>query len=183
MVTKRVRLSDKRIKALRPSERRYDVWDSEAPGLIVQVQTTGHLSYKLCRRMPGMRNPTRRLIGEVGTMELEEARAIAREWCAMIRRGADPASKTRAALAEQRKALTFEQVAEDYITRHVSKFRHKVSTEREIRLLIARWGRVPIHQFGRDRIIKFMDETGPKTPYMAHRQFGHLRALFNWLSR
>ncbi len=75
-----VRLSERRIFALKPESRRYDLWDADTPGLIVNVTPTGHRAYMVCRRMPGKWNPTRRLIAEVGAVELREARNIASEW-------------------------------------------------------------------------------------------------------
>lgn len=177
----RVRLSNKRIAALRPRNRRYDVWDSEAPGLIVQVTTTGHLSYMLCRRMPGARNPTRRKIAEVGAVELDEARAVAREWTAAIRRGTDPGTERTKGGAEPKPVLTFAMVVEDYIKRRVSQLRRSQHTAREVRQLADRWGKLALADVTRAEVVKFMEELGARSPSMAHRQFGHLRAMFNWL--
>lgn len=179
----RTKLSETRLASLRPGNRRYDLWDSEVPGLIVQVTTTGHLSYMLCRRMPGKRNPTRRLIAEVGSVELEQARDIAREWNASIRRGIDPAEAVRASLAqEQAEALsTFAAICEDYIGKRVVGMKRAAATEREVRQLSDLWGKLPLPALTRAKVVEFIEQTGTRSPSMAYRQFGHLRAMFNWL--
>ncbi len=71
-----VRLSERRISALKPESRRYDLWDADTPGLIVNVTPAGHRAYMLCRRMPGKWNPTRRLIAEGGQSSFERRPAL-----------------------------------------------------------------------------------------------------------
>ncbi len=179
----RTRLSETRLASLRPGNRRYDLWDSEVPGLIVQVTTSGHRSYMLCRRMPGKRNPTRRLIAEVGAVDLEQAREIAREWNASIRRGIDPAEAIRAALArEQAEAQpTFAAICEDYIAKRVAGMKRGKAAEREVRQLADLWGKLPLPDLTRTMVVEFIEKTRARSPSMAYRQFGHLRAMFNWL--
>lgn len=131
--------------------------------------------------MPGERNPTRRKIAEVGAMELEEARAVAREWTAAIRRGTDPGTAKNREKTQQKPVLTFAQVVEDYIKRRVSLLRRSQHTAREVRQLADRWGKLPLAEVSRAEIVKFTEELGARSPSMAHRQFAHLRAMFNWL--
>src|SRR5258705_10441607 len=113
----RVGLTDARVRALKAGPRRRFVLDSLVPGLVLQVTTQGHRSFMLRGIFPGGRNRVRRLLGEVGAMNVEQARATARDWLTLLAQGRDPQlelrEQRRQANAEQ--AFSFAAVAERYI--------------------------------------------------------------------
>ena len=58
---------------------------------MVRVADQGHKSFCLAARFPlNPKNPTRRLLGNVGVLTLAEARDKAREWLLLISKGIDP---------------------------------------------------------------------------------------------
>ena len=126
------------------------------PGLAIRVTATGHRTFVLIARYPGSSNPTRRAIGEYGAITLDQARAEARKWLDLLKRGKDPkAEQERTKLAELRKQKhTFAAVAEDYLKRHVKGQRTAKVAERDIRKeLIARWAARPITDITRDDVV------------------------------
>ena len=114
-------LTDRAIKAMRPTDKPYDVPDAVVPGLAVNVLPSGLKRFVLIKRFPGARNPTRRVLGAYGALSLEAARNKARVWLELIARGVDPrAEAEREQRAQERKRrTTFKAVVEDYIANEV----------------------------------------------------------------
>jgi integrase len=110
-------LTDRTIKAAKPTARAYDIHDAVVPGLLLEVRPSGLKRLALLKRFPGSRNPTRRLIGQYGAVTLEQARAVARRWLELLHAGIDPAREVeRNRIAEARKQRhTFAHVIERYI--------------------------------------------------------------------
>src|SRR5579859_7356155 len=86
------------VQSLAPKATRYVVWDSEIAGLGVQVQPTGRKSFVLFYRTKAgeQRKPT---LGTFGAMTVEQARGLARDMLADVRRGEDPSGDKRSARA------------------------------------------------------------------------------------
>jgi hypothetical protein len=154
-------LTDAGIARLKPKPgKRYDVIDPRLPGLIVHVTPTGSKSFMLKRRYPGSKHVTRRRIGEVGAIKIEQARETARQWLTWLDRGIDPAHE----IAEQKRrvageqALTFAVVAEEYIARRQSGKRQGDRSAREIRKeLVAAWGERRINAITRGDVVRLID--------------------------
>jgi integrase len=126
----RQNLTEDRIRKLKPAEKgkRYEILDAITPGLVCRVSDTGRKSFMLKTRFPGSPHPTRRAIGEVGTVTLDAARDKARAWHELLRKGVDPADEEERIRKEEKakqeelaraNASSFEAVAEEYIARQV----------------------------------------------------------------
>ena len=85
----RHRLTDSLIQRLRPSASgiRYLVHDTVVPGLAVRVSASK--SFVLVARF-NKKHPTRRSLGAVGKVSLDDAREKARSWYQQLARGVDP---------------------------------------------------------------------------------------------
>ncbi len=103
----RVRLSESRIKALKPRKTPCDVRDSELKGFGVRVLPSGAKRYFVHSQHEGRRRW--KTVGDAGGMDLNEARRRARDLLAAIRRDETPA------LPEDR---YFEAVAEEVFERY-----------------------------------------------------------------
>jgi integrase len=178
------RLTDRTLKALKPTGSRYDVMDADVPGFGVRVSETGQRTFILIARYPGSSNPTRRALGEYPAISLEKAREKARDWRDVLRKGLDPkAQEERFRREELRKhETTFAAVADDFLERHVRGQRKARDTEREIRKeLIGPWGNRPIASISREDVVTLVEAVARRpAPYLAHIVFGHIRSLFNW---
>jgi integrase len=178
------RLTDRTLKAVRPTGKRYDIMDSEVRGFGLRVSGTGQKTFILIARYPGSPNPTRRALGEYPSLSLERARERARHWRDLLRQGSDPkAEEERLRRLELRKQqTTFAAVADDYLERHVKGQRRASDSEREIRKeLIAHWGERPIASITREDVVHLVDAVIRRpAPYLAHIVLGHARSLFNW---
>jgi integrase len=160
------------------------VADAVVPGLAIRVTPTGQRTFVLIARYPGSSNPTRRAIGEYGAITLDQARAEARKWLDLLKRGKDPkAELERAKRAELRKQEnTFAAVAEEYLERHVKNQRTARVVERDIRReLINRWAARPVTDITREDVVAMIEEIADRpAPAMAHLVFAYTRGLFNW---
>ena len=189
----RVNLTDRRIKALLPDpagKRRPELRDAVVPGLIVRVAAR-RKTFMLHARFPGSKHPTRRAIGEYGTVSIDDARSTARLWLEMIRKGIDPAVEVRRRADEARRAREqqriqqegqFARVAEDYLRRKVAGQRRARAIERIVRNeLIPAWGDKPITEITRRDVTRLIEQINDRpAPLYAHAAFGCARALFNW---
>ena len=91
----RVVLTDARVRALKAAERRRFIPDALCPGLVLQITPQGHRSFMLRGIFPGGRNRVRRLLGEAGAMNVDQARTEARRWLTLLAQGRDPQLELR----------------------------------------------------------------------------------------
>lgn len=199
----REKLTDRRIKTLKPAEKgkRYEIGDAVVPGLAVRVTDKGTRTFVLVGRMPGKTSVARPTIGEYGAVTLEAARAKAREWLDLMHRGVDPrihSAETRAKEIE-RQETTLGAVFEDYIKKKLYdkdgvtlKLRNGAVIERSLRFefmedkIVAGKKRQglkhrPITGVTRADITRVIDDKvdeGYDT--RAHNLFAYIRQLFNW---
>jgi integrase len=179
----RIILSDAKVLALKPGPRRRFVLDAMVPGLVVQVTTKGHRSYMLRARWPNGRNRVRRLLGEVGTISLDEARNTARQWIALLAQGRDPqlelSERRRQAGAEQ--AATFAAVCESYF-RHLQGRQAARSRKEIAKELLPLWADRPMADITKGDIIRLIDamrqRNAASTGAYARNVFGHIKLIF-----
>jgi integrase len=118
---RRINLTDRSLKALRPSPTGGHpiVWDALMPGMAVRIGKKGKLSFYAVRRRLEAKQPTWVLLGHYPVVSLAEARAKAREALAALAEGHDPASlaERRREAERRRDATTFGAVAEDFASR------------------------------------------------------------------
>jgi integrase len=181
VLTDRFISSDKR----RPRKGRIDYPDALVPGLALRVTDAGHKSFVLIARYPqNPKNPTRRALGDVGVITLEQARAKARRWLELIGKGIDPkVQEARQRAAEQRRQVnSFAAMANEYLTREATKLAHHVQARRIIEAeFVKRWGSRPATDILPEEAaaaIRAIVKRG--SPAQARNAFGHGSRMFNW---
>jgi hypothetical protein len=193
MTMARINLTDARIKALQPDpagRQRRELRDAIVPGLIVRCAAKRKV-FALHSRFPGAKAPTRRTLGEVGALTIEQARAMARDWLQQIGRGIDPAAEAkRRADAARRDAeerslqqeRLFANVAADYLKRKVAGQRRAADVARIIRReLLPAWGDKLVTDVTRRDVVKLIETINDRgAPVRAAAVFGTARGLFNW---
>jgi integrase len=154
------------------------------PGLALRVTETDHRSFVLIARYPLQpKNPTRRVLGELGEITLEQAREKSRRWLELIGKGIDPkVDEDRQRAAEQRQQASIATVAEEYLTREASKLAHSVQARRIIESeFVKRCGRRPdsdILPGEAAAAIRAIVKRG--APAQARNAFGHGSRMFSW---
>jgi integrase len=113
-------LTKRDIDALKPGPRRTPYPDGKVPGLSLVVAPNGTKSFVLQYRPLGSGIPKRITIGRYGVLTLEQARDIAKDELAKVRRGEDPAEQRRIQRVEKKRAITWATYAPLYI-KHASE--------------------------------------------------------------
>src|SRR5215831_1533627 len=161
----RNKLTDRFIASRKnaPEGKRDDYQDAIVPGLALRVTDRGHKSFVLVARYPSNpEHPTRRSLGDVGAITLEQAR--------------------QQAAAQRRQLNSFAAVAAEFLERHASKLRKSAEAKRIIENeFVKRWGPRPVTDIRPEEAaiaIRAIVKRG--APYQAHNAFGYLRRLYNW---
>jgi integrase len=203
-------LSDRVINAFKPASDGlpYDVRDANSPVTVrVRPSAAGQAPTKtfiLIARYDGPRShPARRTLGRVGQITLEEARAKARRWLALIAQGINPAEeeKRAAAAAERRRINTVASVVADYIETETPKQRRGRNVARELRrVVVPLWGKRGIADITRAEVQSLIEAVRDKgtvamlashgivlkrgydrpTPTYARSLLSYLKTLFGW---
>jgi integrase len=166
-----------RIKFLKPEAgRQVDYFDKALPGFFIRVSPKGRKSFGvLYRHLGRMRRLT---LGAFPPMTLKEARRDATDKLRDAAHGKDPATEK----AQQRKAETFREMAEQYIERHAKP--HKKSwpeDERRInKHLIPVFGNWKAKEITRRDIRPVLEGMAKETPIEANRVRSLLRKIYNW---
>jgi integrase len=172
------------IDSLKPRRDEYFVWDGSLSGFGVRVQSTGAMSYVVKYRAGSGRSaPTRRLtLAKAGTITPDEARTLAKKTLGSVAHGADPAAQR----AADKRASTFAEVAEQFLTEHVAAKR-SASSARSYRDLLERLASPEIGKHKADKItsaeIQRLHSKNAHTPYQANRLLRVLSSLFTFAGK
>ncbi len=176
------RLTDAFVKKVEPRPARTMYWDTVAEGLVLQVQPTGHNSYKLYYRF-GER-PRWYSIASAGRLGLKEAREEAGRLNA--RMALDPTLDVHAEKAAVRKAGTFEELAARYVEEY-AKRRNKSWKQPDAlvrRYLLPVWGKRLINDIQRSDVrAVFRKITDEGSPVMANQILAAASGMFSWAIR
>jgi integrase len=181
------KLTDRRLKTLKPADKPFEIMDSDVRGLGVRVMRSGVKSFILFRRFPGSKHPARRSLGTYGEISLAQARDKAREWNALVEKGIDPTiekQRQRAAIIDaekKRQASTFGAAFEHYLQRKGSKLKSGKVIEREIRRECQSWMVLPLADIRPKDVKELLASIAGRGETQAHAIFGMLRSFFNWL--
>jgi integrase len=184
-------LTDRAMRALKaaPAGKRLMIWDASLLSFGVRVTERGAASFIVMRRVSGQL--IREVVGsfQIGAYPkqggpLAKAREAARASIALMQDGIAPkeARKARALEAARSRRESFDAVAEEFITHHVTKLKSGREVASAIRReLIGRWGSRPLIEVTRRDIVDLLEEvSGSGRPHVAYRLLAYARKLFNW---
>jgi integrase len=108
------------VERLAPRADRYVIWDDLQPGLGVVVQPSGRRSFIFKYRVGGGRRSLMRkpVIGQYGPVTVDQARAVARKWGALVVQGGDPSGERIAHRAADTVAQFCDRWLEDHARPH-----------------------------------------------------------------
>ena len=178
----RTKLTKRMIDKLEPGSKDAFYWDTDITGLALKVTPKGKKTFLIQYRLGGRGAPTRKVfIGPYGTVTLKKAQKEAVRLLGQVADGKDPALERR--LARDRSTSDrFSDVADEFIDKHVSKYRTAKETERMIRSdVLPKWGAKSIHDISKRDVINLLDRvTDRGSPIMANRVLSTIRKLFKW---
>jgi len=173
----KLKLTKTAVDAAQPRDTPYELRDTMIPGFLLKVTPIGRKIFMVAyvanngqRRKPS--------IGRFGEITVEQARSIAQDLLADVRRGKDPSVEKSAA----RQAPTVKELFERFMTDY-SELRNKPSTIRSNRgygklHVIPHLGQMKVPDVTRPDIAHLM-KTLSRAPTNANRVLSMIRKMFN----
>jgi len=173
----KIKLTKTIVDAAKPGAQDIELRDTLVPGFLCKVTPTGRKVFMVQYRTNAgeRRKPA---IGLFGELTVEQARSIAQDWLAEVRRGQDPSALKSAA----RKAPTMKELCARFIEDY-SKSHNKPSTVEGNRKymslhILPALGNMKVPDVTRQDIIAMMKKR-EKAPTGANRVLACLRKMFN----
>lgn len=176
----RKRLTDARIRSLKPEPARYEVWDTE-PGFGLRIAPSGKKSFIYLYRFKG--KPRRFTLGVYPRVSLADAREKVAKAVKKLEKSIDPAAEYIAAKNALRDAESFAELAHEWIERH-AKPKRKSWKEAKRQLeadVIPGWGKRKANSIKRRDVIQLIEQIMDRgSPVMANRTLGLLKQVFKF---
>ena len=173
----KIKLTKTAVETAQPQAKDVELRDTVVPGFLCKITPAGRRVFMLQYRTNAgqSRKPS---LGLYGELTVEQARVMAQDWLAEVRRGGDPGG----AKAEARKAPTMAELCKKFMEDY-SKKRNKPSTWRGYQAVIDRCiipmlGRKKVADVKRPDIAGYMEKLSYK-PTEANKGFAILRKMFN----
>ncbi len=178
------RITKRSVDGLQPAGGDLFLWDEDLAGFGVRATRSGHKSYVVQYRVPGLgrRGFAKRIVlGEHGILTPEEARRLARTELGKVAHGKDPAADR----AARRAAATVMELGEAYLEDVAA--RRKEGTATEYRRL---WLKHVLPALRSKQVpevtaveIRRLHRSLSETPYLANRLLAMLGAFFTYAAR
>ena len=173
----KIKLTKSAVDAAQPQAEAVELRDTLVPGFLCKITPAGRKVFMLQNRTNAgeRRKPS---LGLYGELTVEQARSLAQEWLAQVRRGGDPAAEK----AEARQAPTVKELCTKFMEDY-SKKRNKLSTQAGYQAVINRniiplLGRKKVQDVKRPEIAGLMEKLSYKQTE-ANKVFSVLRKMFN----
>ncbi|EEE05489.1 tyrosine-type recombinase/integrase [Burkholderia multivorans] len=173
----KIKLTKTAVESAQAQAQAVELRDTVVPGFLCKITPAGRRVFMLqYRTNAGQRRKP--ALGLFGELTVEQARAMAQDWLAEVRRGGDPGGDR----AEARKAPTIAELCKKFMEDY-SRKRNKPSTQDGYQAVINRnviplLGRKKVHEVKRPDIAGLMEKLSYK-PTEANKTFGVLRKMFN----
>jgi integrase len=161
-------------------DKRYEIWDTEIKGFVVEVNPSGRKTFYL-RFNDSNQIKHKVKIGVFGNVTCEEARDIAKGMTGDIARGVNPKEKKKQEILDTKKAITFAQFFEVF-TEKYRNIHHEDSTIKYDRsrinlYIMPFFSKMPITQITVKDIVNFK-ESLEHVPGTFNKCFTLLRKAF-----
>lgn len=173
----KIKLTKSVVDAARAQTNDIELRDTIVPGFLCKITPTGRKVFMLqYRTNSGVRRKP--ALGQFGELTVEQARSLAQDWLAEVRRGGDPGHDK----AEARKAPTVKELCARFMEDH-SKLHNKTSTQDSYQYqidkhVIPAFGSKKVHEVARHDITALMKRM-EKSPTQANRVLSLIRKMFN----
>ena len=168
----KIKLTKSAVDAAQPQAEAVELRDTLVPGFLCKITPAGRKVFMLQYRTNAgeRRKPS---LGLYGELTVEQARSLAQEWLAQVRRGGDPAAEK----AEARQAPTIKELCTKFMEDN------KLSTQAGYQAVINRniiplLGRKKVQDVKRPEIAGLMEKLSYKQTE-ANKVFSVLRKMFN----
>lgn len=177
----KVKLTKRSVEAFEPQDKTYTVRDAELGGFSLRVYSNGRRAFFYRYRVGGGRGaPIREpKIGDFGPVTVDQARGIAKDWAAEVRRGGDPMAVRQLEREAPRVSALFDR----YLAEHAAKRKKASSQRNDTRMIEKRlrphFGKMRVKDVSRQKIRAYHSSL-EETPYEANRQLALLSKIFTF---
>jgi integrase len=173
------------VSAAKPSDRLYILYDTELPGFGLRVMPSGFKSWVVEYRPRGAgrsASKKRLALGSAAVLTAAQARTMAKDTLAAVRRGDDPIAARKA----ERGTVSVAELGEAFLVQHVERKR-KASTAKFYRRALelhvfTEIGTKKARAVTRSDILKLQNGLREK-PVMANRVLAIVGSMFGWASK
>ncbi|MBM3553775.1 MAG: site-specific integrase [Alphaproteobacteria bacterium] len=174
------KLTKRTVDAAAPEAERYILWDSALKGFGLRIEPSGTKTFLVRYRAAGRKRFV--AVGRFGQLTPEQARGLAQETLADVRRGRDPADERR----RERAALSVADLAARFLDEHV-RAKRKSSTAVHYRSLIdcyllPKHGARKAHDFARADLARLHLSLQDR-PYQANRLLAVVASMYSFGER
>lgn len=173
----KLKLTKTAVDAAQPGPQDAELRDTIVPGFLCKITPTGRKVFMVQYRTNAgeRRKPA---IGRFGELTVEQARSIAQDWLAEVRRGSDPSALKAAARSAPTVKELCTRFIDDYSVPH-NKPSTVDSNRKIIKLrILPALGSMKVPDVARQNIVAMMKDM-EKAPTSANRTFACLRKMFN----
>jgi integrase len=173
----KIKLTKSAADAATYGAKEYELRDTIVPGFLLKVTPAGRKIFMIQYRTNSgeRRKPT---IGRFGELTVEQARSIAQDWLADVRKGKDPGAEKRIARENPRMRELCTKFIEDY-SRPKNRSRTVQSNQGYIkRHIVPNLGSLKVREITRADVAGLITQM-KKTPVTANRVLSCLRKMFN----
>ena len=173
----KIKLTKSAVDAATYGPKEYELRDTVVPGFLLKVTPAGRKIFMIQYRTNSgeRRKPT---IGRFGELTVEQARSIAQDWLADVRKGKDPCAEKRIARENPRMRELCTKFIEDY-SRPKNRPRTVQSNQGYIkRHIVPNLGSLKVREITRADVAGLITRM-KKTPVTANRVLSCLRKMFN----
>jgi integrase len=176
-MTARIHFTKKILDSLPspPSPKRAYYHDQKVNGLVLCITANSARSFQVYRKVQG--KPLRVTLGRYPDMTIEQARRIAQETLSRMAEGINPLAERK---AQKARALTLDQIFEDYLKGHDLKPRTVRDYQNLMDEAFADWRERAIVDITRDAVQRRHTKLGERSEARANNAMRLLRALLNF---
>jgi len=84
------KFTELQLTKLKPCQKRTRYYDTQMPGLVLDLLPSGYKSFRVYKKLPGTSRPLSITLGEFLSLDLDSARKLARKVMADIADGINP---------------------------------------------------------------------------------------------
>ena len=179
----KIKLNDRAVKALKPSDKRYFVQIEGYPGLQLRVNKNGEVSFIYRYTIQGRRRVM--TLGSYPKMTIKIAGVRYADAARQVEMGVDPMATREEARDETNPIIA--DFADRYL-KHYIKPKLKASTGKEYERLInkyilPKWKKRKIKDIKRVNIVALVEKMAVKTPIQANRTLAVIKGMFSYAVR
>ena len=176
------RLTDSKLKTIKPQKKRYRIYINNSPGLYLLVGTKGNITFQFRYQLRGQRREIK--IGSYPARTMQNLLAEYATFVDQVKQNIDPLREREITQQKAEDDPPFKDFAERFILQHVKKKLAAATAyeyERQIRKhFIPAWGKRKVTDIQRKHIVKLVEKISDTAPIQSNRTLATIKKMFSY---